>query len=1439
MRTLLCILLSVLFLASDLYSQNGGYAVKFNGTDGYATATMNTGNTNSTTTFEMWFTQLTAQAGTQYLGDFRSISGTNNRRIMPYLNNSIIGVVCAPNTGNENNAITQSTGVTVSTNVWYHIAVTVNASTLKMYVNGKLYITTSLTDSYALTGTEVLTLASDYGNTAYANVKLDEVRVWSSERTEAEIKANMYKELAGTEVGLLSYYKMSNGSGAGLSDNQVSGTYGGVLSGGYTWIASGAFADNRGALDFDGSNEYVDCGNSATVQRNGTQSFTLEAWVKPTGGIWVAVISKFVHTASNEGYSLEIFSDNKVSLLYGNNWSDWNATTAIAPLTPGVWSHIAATYDGTTVKIYINGFLSQSATWTNGVTDSGTNLLLGTRSGTTYYSGQMDEARVWTVARTQAEIQEGMCRTMVGNEASLAAYYRLDQIDGTTIYDLTSNANNGTLTNMDPNTDWAVSDAFDTWIGAESSAWSTAGNWSKGAVPTSSNSVGLYKWALGSEATITTSPTVNNLFISSTSSPTLNSSATINMNLILRNDFNLNGQTITLGSSANLVEGSNRLYGTTGTITTTRSLSNISALDIAGLGARITTASDMGSTVITRGHAVQTGNANSSIKRYYDITPTNNAALNATLVFNYKDAEFNSLTENNFTLNKSTDAGSTWVAQGGTLNAAGNTITKTGIASFSRWTIGDTSLPMGGPPDTPVATAASSVSTTSFSANWGAATGATKYYLDVSISNTFATFVTGFNDLDVGNVVTYSVTGLTPGVTYYYRVRAYNASGTSSSSNTITAISTITAPVASAATSVLQDCFNANWAASTGATGYYLDVSVSNVFATFVTGYNNKNVGNVTTSPVTGLTSGTTYYYRVRGFSSSTTSGNSNMITVPTLLDAPVATYATRTTTSEFNANWNAVTGATGYKIDISTSTNFSSYINGYDNYDVGNVTSYKISNLNSNVTYYYRVRAYNVNGTSSNSNTATGITSITKPILVNIESETLNYVLKESAVTLTDSMGVESPSNTPIVSAEVSIGGYTAGEDKLEAGSTSTITSSWDETTGKLTLTGMASALDYQSLLRSVQYVNSSLNPTPGNRAVTFIVYNGALFSDALTRNIQIVAANAAPPIISGLESTTLYYIKRVSPLNIQLTGSLVITDTDNTYLYGATVSISSGYIKNEDYIDCTNTSTLTGVFNTDTGVLTVTGKDTPAAYQAFLRNLEYRNNLHPGGTNSIKNIDFIVNDGLANSAAATRNLEVKSILDTPGSLTANIISNKVELHWTDNASGEEGYIVERSEGVNTLYTEITRLGANTVSYSDQNITNGIRYYYRVAAYIGVTKSDYSNEVSVTGIVVGISDLNGVPKTFVISQNYPNPFNPSTVIVYSLPYECNVKIEIYNSVGQLVEELVNATKAPGFYNIRWNAGSLASGVYFCRVHAVAVDGKNQFLESKRMLLIK
>ncbi len=86
----------------------------------------------------------------------------------------------------------------------------------------------------------------------------------------------------------------------------------------------------------------------------------------------------------------------------------------------------------------------------------------------------------------------------------------------------------------------------------------------------------------------------------------------------------------------------------------------------------------------------------------------------------------------------------------------------------------------------PVSGAGTGATCSQITANWGASAGATSYRLDVSTVNTFATYVAGYQDRNVGNVTTFNVTGLTAGVTYYYRVRAVNFCGTSGNSFTIT-----------------------------------------------------------------------------------------------------------------------------------------------------------------------------------------------------------------------------------------------------------------------------------------------------------------------------------------------------------------------------------------------------------------------------------------------------------------------------------------------------------------------------------------------------------------------------------------------------------------------------------------------------------------------------
>ena len=92
------------------------------------------------------------------------------------------------------------------------------------------------------------------------------------------------------------------------------------------------------------------------------------------------------------------------------------------------------------------------------------------------------------------------------------------------------------------------------------------------------------------------------------------------------------------------------------------------------------------------------------------------------------------------------------------------------------------------------ASSASSITATTFASNWVASAGATTYYLDVATDAAFTSYVSGYTNLNVGNVLTANVTGLTCATTYYYRVRANNTCGTSANSNAITVVAGSCAP---------------------------------------------------------------------------------------------------------------------------------------------------------------------------------------------------------------------------------------------------------------------------------------------------------------------------------------------------------------------------------------------------------------------------------------------------------------------------------------------------------------------------------------------------------------------------------------------------------------------------------------------------------------------
>jgi exo beta-1,2-glucooligosaccharide sophorohydrolase (non-reducing end) len=98
---------------------------------------------------------------------------------------------------------------------------------------------------------------------------------------------------------------------------------------------------------------------------------------------------------------------------------------------------------------------------------------------------------------------------------------------------------------------------------------------------------------------------------------------------------------------------------------------------------------------------------------------------------------------------------------------------------------------------------------------------------------------------------------------------------------------------------------------------------------------------------------------------------------------------------------------------------------------------------------------------------------------------------------------------------------------------------------------------------------------------------------------------------------------------------------------------------------------------------------------------------------------------------------------------------------------------------------------------------------------------------------LTAVGEESSIELGFELYDNYPNPFNPSTIIQYSIPKSTNVKLEVFNFIGEKIYTLVNETKQPGNYEVTFNAENLSSGVYFYKIST------NGFSDVKKLLLQK
>ena len=252
-------------------------------------------------------------------------------------------------------------------------------------------------------------------------------------------------------------------------------------------------------------------------------------------------------------------------------------------------------------------------------------------------------------------------------------------------------------------------------------------------------------------------------------------------------------------------------------------------------------------------------------------------------------------------------------------------------------------------------------------------------------------------------------------------------------------------------------------------------------------------------------------------------------------------------------------------------------------------------------------------------------------------------------AVVVDPAIGVADLDGDPITGGTVVVGGNWSADDRLNFTNQNGITGSYNAGSGVLTLTGSASVANYQAALRSVTYSNVSGQPSTLQRSIDFQVTDGSANSNQVSTTVSVISNNTAPSLGGG--GNTLAYTED-DPAAI-VNGLVTALDPDDTSLDGATVSITGNFVTGEDQLTFSNTASITGSWSSVTGVLTLTGSDTVANYQAALRTVRYVNNNHSAPSTAGRTVTFVATDGEANSNSIATTVTVATSNDAPA-LTA-----------------------------------------------------------------------------------------------------------------------------------------------------------------------------------------
>ncbi|MGB0430270.1 MAG: LamG-like jellyroll fold domain-containing protein, partial [Bacteroidia bacterium] len=460
-----------------------GYALDFDGTNDKVDLNSLTFNpiTSGGFTIELWF-NVSNYSNNPSLVSQQNGSGTG-RTFIAIASNGLLKC-------NINGAGIQSTN-TVQLNQWNHVVITYLSGEVNMYLNGNLEKTQSET---AESATGQWQLGCTKNNSQYFNGQMDEFRLWAGIRTSFELEKHRFKSLLGSESGLLAYYKFDQSEEGYLPDvssnNNQGNLRGFTLTGtSSNWVNSESPVIDKAnslklvgpgnALEFDGLNDYVS--TTLDVQPSTLATTTWEGWVYPSRLNYGSYQAIFTNDDGGYDRFLMIKSNsNKFIVSKGNGFFEPDYE-----ITANEWIHVAVVYKSDNILLYVNGIRFEHGS-AETATSSTVYFSLGGNPNASYdFKGKIDDVRVWNDERTQTEIQDNMYATLNGDESGLIAYYDFNETTGSSLPDLTSNSNNGTLNNFS-GTYWVSAADREPFKTIKAGSHTSSATWKGGTAPSSS-----------------------------------------------------------------------------------------------------------------------------------------------------------------------------------------------------------------------------------------------------------------------------------------------------------------------------------------------------------------------------------------------------------------------------------------------------------------------------------------------------------------------------------------------------------------------------------------------------------------------------------------------------------------------------------------------------------------------------------------------------------------------------------------------------------------------------------------------------------------------------------------------------------------------------------------------------------------------------------------